>query len=74
MFNDRVEGQGESQRSKRIPLLNPTATGNGVLTQSEDGMAGVTRLHPRGEGWYSQMDFLEHGLTANGIEGIGEVE
>ena len=54
--------------------MNPKATGNGVLTQSEDGMAGVTSLHPCGEGWYSQTDFLEHGLTANGIEGIGEVE
>ena len=41
LLNDRVEYEGEPQRTKGITLLNTTATGDGLVFKEEVGLKAI---------------------------------
>ena len=47
---------------------------NDVLGKVEERLAGVAGLHPGGETREVTAEFHKHGLAADGIERIGEIQ
>ena len=56
------------------PLLHAAAAVDDVLTQVEERVTGVAGLHPCGKAWEVAPKLHEHGLAANAVEGVREVQ
>jgi hypothetical protein len=57
LLNDRVEDEGEHQRTKGITLLNTTATGYGLVVKEEVGLRAIRAFHPGRNGGNSGPHF-----------------
>ena len=73
-LDDGVESQGKLQRAQSVPLLHPAAAANGVRTQVEEGLAPIAGFHPSRESGKAATELHKHGLTANVVEGISEIQ
>ena len=73
-LDDGVGSHSKPQRAQRVPLLYPAAAANGVRTQVEEGLARIAGFHPSGESGKAATELHKHGLTANVVEGISEIQ
>ena len=72
-FGDWVNGQGEKERTKWVPLLDAAERVQCVRPKDEIGADGVAPLRPAGKSGEEFLDLLESGRSADAVGSIGEI-